>query len=503
LVPYDPRIGGGKEEAMASSKPTYERLGDKLLSLPDVIAQSVGFMGPVFSSAFVIPLVVGVVSASGKGGGIASPLSVLIAGIGVFALGWIVSTYAKEIHAAGSLYDYVTRGLGERVGTAAGWLYYGGVTVLMTGLLLLIGGYLQSTIAAEFGMNPLPSWAWTVLVIALIAVILYLGVRLSTRSQLALALVSIVVVTIFFITVIVKLGSANSLKAFNPSSATDGWSGIFFGVLYGVLLFVGFETAANLAEETPNPRREIPVAVMTTAGIATVFFVLAAYVEVAGFHFSLKTLTAAASAPLFALGAPGNAGGYGGTWIDRLLELVVLFDMLAVAIGCAVSASRGIFAMARDRRIPGQLAIVSRRHGSPLGAAVFLVGASVVTLLLNQFWTGLFALPKTPHYFAMFAWGSTFGGFALVVVYLLMSIGSLRSFATSPHRVRLIVSAVIGILITAGAIFGSFYKVTSPTILAPWFALGLLVIGFASTWVLRARQPASRRLSDLGAETVM
>jgi amino acid transporter len=486
---------------MASPDSEYERLGPKKLSLPDVVAQSVGFMGPVFSSAFVIPLVVGVISASGKGGGVASPLSVLIAAVGVFALGWIVSSYAREIHAAGSLYDYVTRGLGERVGTAAGWLYYGGVTALLTGLLLLIGGYLQSTIAAEFSVNPLPSWAWTLIMIAVIAGILYYGVRLSTRSQLTLALVSIIVVTIFFITVIAKLGSANSIKPFNPSSAADGWSGIFFGVLYGVLVFVGFETAANLAEETPNPRREIPIAVMATAGIATVFYVLATYAEVAGFHFSLKTLTAAAAAPLFALGASKSAGGYGGTWIDRLLELVVLFDMLAVAIGCAVSASRGIFAMARDRRIPGVLAVTSRRHGTPLGATVFLIGASVATLLVNQFWTGLFALPKTPHYFALFAWGSTFGGFALVVVYLLMSVGSLRSIAVTGRRVSIIISAVIGIAITGGAIFGSFYKVTSPTILAPWLALALLVIGFASTFVLRARQAASTQLTDLSAGT--
>ena len=95
---------------MASSESGYERLGAKILSLPDVIAQSVGFLGPVFSSAFVIPLVIGVISASGKGGGVASPISVLIAAVGVFALGWIVSSYVKEIHAAGSLYDYVTRG---------------------------------------------------------------------------------------------------------------------------------------------------------------------------------------------------------------------------------------------------------------------------------------------------------------------------------------------------------------------------------------------------------
>src|SRR5262245_18551916 len=196
-----------REAAMASTESVYERLGAKVLSLPDVIAQSVGVIGPVFSSAFVIPLVVGVISAYGKGGGVASPVSVILAAVGVFALGWIVSSYAREIHAAGSLYDYVTRGLGERVGTAAGWLYYGGITVLLTGLLLLIGGYLQSTIQAEFGVNPLPSWAWTLILIVVIAGILYFGVRVSTRSQLALALVSIVVVTIFFISVIVKLGS--------------------------------------------------------------------------------------------------------------------------------------------------------------------------------------------------------------------------------------------------------------------------------------------------------
>jgi amino acid transporter len=236
---------------------------------------------------------------------------------------------------------------------------------------------------------------------------------------------------------------------------------------------------------------------MATATIATVMYVVATYVEVAGFHYSLKTLTAAAGAPLFALGAPKNQGGYGGTWIDRLLELVVLFDMVAVAIGCAVSASRGIFAMARDRRIPRALARTSSRHGSPLGATVFLVAAAVATLLVNQFWTGLFALPATPHYFALFAWGSTFGGFALVVVYLLMSVGALRNFGRADGKARLIVAAVIGILITGGAIFGSFYKVTSPTIWAPWLALALLVIGLGSTFVLRPRESASTQLADL------
>jgi hypothetical protein len=82
---------------------------------------------------------------------------------------------------------------------------------------------------------------------------------------------------------------------------------------------------------------------------------------------------------------------------------------------------------------------------------------------------------------------------------LLMAIGSLRTFAHAPHRGWLVASAVLGIGITAGAIYGSFCKVTSPTILAPWFALAVLVIGFASTRVTKARRPARSQVSDLAA----
>jgi len=423
---------------MASTEPVYERLGAKVLALPDVIAQSVGFIGPVFSSAFVIPLVVGVISASGKGGGVASPLSVLLAAVGVLALGWIVSSFAREIHAAGSLYDYVTRGA-RRAGRDRG-----GVALLRRGdraahrLLLLIGGYLQSTIQAEFEVNPLPSWLWTLILIVVIAGILYFGVRVSTRSQLVLALVSIVVVTIFFISVIVKLGSANSLKPFNTLVGGDGWSGIFFGMLYGVLLFVGFETAANLAEETPNPRRGdsdrgdgrgghrhrlLPSCHLRGGGRVPL--------QSQGDHLR------GGGAAVRARRAGPTPGGYGGTWIDRLLELVVLFDMLAVAIGCAVSASRGIFAMGRDRRVPAAL----RRHlqaergaagrGGLRGRGVDRDPADQPVL---EPACSRCRAPRLPTSRCSRG-GPRSGGFALVVVYLLMSVGSLRSFATSSRRV--------------------------------------------------------------------
>ena len=72
--------------------------------------------------------------------------AVIIAAIGVFALGWIVAQYAKRIHAAGSLYDYVSNGLGRTLGAAAGWLYYGGTIILTTGLGVLLGGYVHDNL---------------------------------------------------------------------------------------------------------------------------------------------------------------------------------------------------------------------------------------------------------------------------------------------------------------------------------------------------------------------
>jgi amino acid transporter len=487
-------------ESVKAGAGGYERLGSRRLSLLDVVAQSVGFMGPVFSAAFIIPLIAGIVSASGKGAGITSPLAVLIAAVGVFALGWIVAQYARRIHAAGSLYDYVSEGLGERAGAATGWLYYSGTIVLTSGLVVLIGGYLHDTLDAEFGAPIMPGWLWSVAVTAGLLLVLYLGVRISTRSQLLLALVSAAVVGVFLLYVIAKVGGDNSLDAFNPSRAPDGWSGIFFGVLYGVLIFVGFETAANLAEETAEPQREIPRAVLLTVVVVAVFYVVAAYAEVAGFGWNLQSLSSAAAAPLFALGAPAGDGGYGGTWIVRLLEFVVLLDMLAVVVGAAVASTRGVFAMARDRRIPAPLASVSRRYGTPAGAIAFLVAFTLVLIAVNELWTGLFALPETPHYFALFSWCSTFGAFSLIVVYLLLSVGALRGLVDG-NRTGVVIAAVGGIVLSAGAIFGSIYKVTSPIVLAPWYALGWFAVGIVVTLAVRGRTPASRVLGDLSSAT--
>jgi amino acid transporter len=476
----------------------YERLGGKKLSLIDVLAQSVGFMGPVFVSAFVIPLMFGF-NAAGRGAGTSAGLAVLLSAIGVFALAWIVAKYARKIHAAGSLYDYVSQGLGKTIGAAAGWLYYSGTIVLTTALGVLLGGYVHDNLLPVFEVGPFfPIWVWDAIFTLGLFVVLYFGVQISTRVQLTLALISMAVVLTFLITVIVDLGGDNDVaKVFDPTPE-GGFSGILFGVLYGVLAFVGFETAANLAEETADPKRSIPRAVLGAVVIVTVFYLIASYVEVAGFGFDLSVILdpSVAAAPLFALGDPSSPFG-SDLWL-KILLLVVLLDMLAVYVGAGVASTRGVFALARDRRLPKMAASVSSQ-GTPTGAIVLLIAMQALWILLAEANDTIFVLPDLPHYSSIFSWGATFGAFALIVVYLVLSVSGLVGLARDEGYPGVVVASLVGMAVSAAAIFGSFYKVPSPTVLASWYALIWGAIGLVYMLAVRGRQPASHALPELRA----
>lgn len=468
--------------------------GAKKLTIIDAAAQSVGFMGPVFSIAFLVPLLVGITSASGKGAGAAAPLSVVLAAIGVLGISWIVAEYARRIHAAGSLYDYVTDGLGPRIGAAAGYLYYTGVVVLGAGLLVLIGGTIHDTLAGEWNFTAIPEWAWDVILLVIVALVMLAGVSVSTRAQFILAVTSITIIFIFFVYVIIKVGGNNDVaKTLNPSTAPGGMSGVLFGMLYGVLLFTGFETAANLGEETANPKRDIPRAVLTAVLVVSGFYVVGSYAQVAGFHFSMAEIGKNAGAPLFALAGP--APGYGANWLRQLVEIVVVLDMLAVLLGISVSGSRGFFAMARDHRLPKFFGKVSGR-GTPLVSGLGVLVFFALTVALTH-WTTLFALPQLPEYVSMFSWGSTFGGFALVCIYLLLGVGAFIGLRDHKKYWAVIIAGLVTIATTGAAIFGSIYKVPAPSKYAWMAAFAIFILGFLMTWVFKGRTPASTTFEGL------
>ncbi len=141
---------------------------------------------------------------------------------------------------------------------------------------------------------------------------------------------------------------------------------------------------------------------------------------------------------------------------------------------------------------------MSRRFGTPVGAITLLMVFQALLIVGAEADDTLFDLGGgLQHYFSLFVWCSTFGAFALIVVYLLMSVGSLRGGDDADGRAGLVVASLLGIVATAAAIFGSFYKVTSPTLLAPWYAVIWFVIGLVYMAVVKGREPASETLADL------
>ena len=494
---------------MADESLGYEQLRKAKLSLVDAVAQSVGFMGPVFVSALILPLIVAA-GAAGKGAGVATPFAVILTMIGIAAIGWIIALYARRIHAAGALYDYVTQGLGERVGFWAGWVYYWGTMALTAAIPLIFGGIVYGLLHDDIGWSGTPPyWVLGLINCGITFVLLYFGVRISTRAQLTLSLVSATVVLAFMIYIIAKGGAggdSNSIKPFLPSSAADGWSGIFYGILYGILALVGFETAANLGEETADPKRSIPRAIFLSILVVGVFYVIVAYAQDIGFGLNAgKWGASIATGPLFALGAPD---AFGSVFFNRVLQVIVILDITAVGVGAAVSTSRGFFAMARDRRVPGALAKVSGRYGTPLGSILFTVGISAAVIMWTRLGHGVLTreIPGVPpnvalfpEYFPLFSWLAGYGSFALAAVYATVAISGIRGLWDTENRPLLLVAGVVGCAVAVGGLWGAIYKVVHPANKIPWGVVITLVLGIIIGVAIKGRRRAVEVMPELTA----
>jgi amino acid transporter len=366
------------------------RLGRAKVSMTGVLAQSVGFMGPVFSVATLLPLVVGL-SATGRGAGVATPIAIVIAGLGMFGAGWVIAQYAKRIQLCGSLYEYICDAFGPRVGVIAGWGYYGAMLVLGAATFLVLGGMTQDFLMTAFAVDV--SW-WLIALgfVAVVIAVVVIGVQISVRAQLALVLLSLGVVLLFSLYIIFKGGAGGhslSVQPLNPWSV--GGLDLLYGVLYGINMFIGFESAANLAEETDEPKRHIPRAVLWSLTIVGVYYLITAYAQAVGFDLD----GAAWKNSVFPLRALASGGEYGSTGFGNVMAVLIILDVVAVAIGVGVAATRGMLGMARAGRLPSALATLHPRFGTPvISAAVF--GLVSIAAIVSSAPATVFSLARRP-----------------------------------------------------------------------------------------------------------
>ena len=425
----------------AAGDATTGTLGTKNLKTRHAVAQALA-IGPMFSVA----LVLGGVSRPDIGAGWNAALAVLLAGIGVLAIAYTISLYARKYAGAGAIYEYLTHGAHPWIGVlSAGFFFVGALFLGGGGIYLGLGILTDNFWKTHISHSGPAWWVWGMIALAIVLVLNYYGVRLAIRAMLAFAAVSFVPMLILALVIIVKGGeNGNTLSMFNPGETslfgiTGG--GVLGGILLGILLFVGFEAAASIGEESEEPHRSIPRALIGTVAVAAVFFVIMAYAFSIGYGQKAVSEGAWAFSP-----APVSemATKFVGSWFATILELVVILDAMALALAICVMIGRGFFALGRDGLLPKAFAKTSR-HDTPWvgNLMVALGGIGLVILALTTSYASQFGfvdeagkfVPFFPNdQFAMFILSATIGSFAIELIYLVLALAAFRLVAKSGNK---------------------------------------------------------------------
>lgn len=443
------------------------------LSLPDVIAQSVTVIAPGMSGAFLTYL------AATKAGG-ATPLAYVLAMLGALAVGSVVSEFGKTMPSAGSLYTYTSAGLSKTAGFVLGWMYSIAFIILagavLAGFGFFMSLFLQDVTKSGSGTGDafvpsfIPWWVFFIIGLVFVAAMSMFNVKVSTRTQLLLTAVSVVIMVVAAVAIIgkgspataVQHGKSIDLGAFWPKAAGIKWSGILLGFAFGMLSFTGFEAGAVLAEETENPKRNIPKAVIGSVLVGGVFYILITYATTIG--FGVRESAAAWPGSLSGLAAVAGNVSVG---MGQLVLLAAAISALFCGLGVHTAASRFLFAMGRENVLPSMLGKTHRKWQTPWNAilislalyAVLIWGLLLATSTGTEvaFSGGDLAPPTALRGgFFTFAYWATLATPAVMFCYFLVGLAGIKKGAADGNQ-RLRIAGGLATITGAVAVFGSLY----------------------------------------------
>ena len=118
---------------------------------------------------------------------------------------------------------------------------------------------------------------------------MFRGVAVSTKLAGFFFAFELMVLLVVAIAVLIKNGGHLSGVPFQPSHVLNGFSGLGLAFPLAIYLFIGWENSAALAEETTNPRRNVPRAVFLSIALMAAYL-LVAYATVTGFHYNATAL---------------------------------------------------------------------------------------------------------------------------------------------------------------------------------------------------------------------
>jgi amino acid transporter len=458
-----------------------ERLHRGALSLVDIAASTMANIGPAYSFFFSFGLIV--ITA-----GIAAPLTIVAAAIAIALLGNTLSEFSRAQPSTGGFITFVGKSFGGTSAVTTAILCGAGYIVAISSVLAVSGWYLEYVLAYYFHWN-VPWIIWSVLLTAGSVVMMYRGVAVSTKLAGFFFGFEMLVLVVVSIASLIKNGSYLSAAPFEWSHLNKGFSGLAPGFPLAVYLFIGWENSAALAEETGEPRRNVPRAVFLSIALMTVLYLLVAYSTVAGFHNNATALTA----PLIPFITVAHSTL---AKVAVIAYLAGLTSTVGVLIAAVNSQARLIFNAGREGLLPrwiGRVHPVRRTPINAIYAFVGLAGGIIAVWCIGHLIGGAHQSAGMSG-LNFFEESGTMGTLLVLVVYFGSNLALpfyYRKYRPQEfHLVKHLILPVLGMIVIAVPV----YYLCKPPQPQPydWFpyaALIVLVLSAVYAYVLNRRDP--------------
>jgi amino acid transporter len=495
MVSNDPAVTSGAQARVVQTdleRDAIGLLGATMQAITHIAPAIAGF----FFTAFIVSLA-----------GVTSPLAYFIGFLIVLMLGSTLAQLAKEMPSAGGYYTYVSRGLHPRAGFLTSWMYILYSPLVGGPLAGFFGFIVAGELSENWGIETPWLWWVSVLVFSLLTAFLqWEGIKPSTRFVVitgGLEMIIVMGLAIFGFLVPPPGSAGITLDVFNPAMI-PATGGFLLAVVLTVQGLTGWEASAPLAEETKDPKRNVPLSVMLSIVIIGSFLVIVFWGVITGFGNDADAVVNSPVLP--ALGLAHRV--WGDLWF--IILLAFLNSVAAVCVACANVGTRMWYSMARSGSFPKALAKLHPEHKTPTNAILVQLGLNIVA--------GLFVGA---------VWGSETGFFfatgivlvlAVTVVYILANAAVFRfywrekrpQFNWILHFVFPVVSSIILLYACYRGFFDPFPADPfnlGPLVVGGWFVLGVILLFVLRSrgdeeWMIKAGQALGDELPAPAFDTV-
>jgi putrescine importer len=329
----------------------------------------------LFGLAYLTPLIVlaifGVIAETTGG---ASPSAYLVAMVAMLFTAQSYGRMAVAYPVAGSAYTYIRRSIDSRIGFLAGW------AVLLDYLFLpmviwLIGG---SYLTAQF--PDIPIGVWIVAFIAITTLLNVVGVKVADKANYLLMAFQLLVIVLFVALSVGTLVSTSGASAlvgtapfFNDTSSFDK---ITAGAAIAAYSFLGFDAVSTLTEETIEPKKTVPKAIMLVALIGGAIFVVVSYTTQLIHPGGVFDDSASAASDI--------ALKIGGQFFGAVFLAGLVVSQFASGLAAQASASRLLYAMGRDSVLPKKIfGALNKSFHTPVFNLVITGAVGLIAMFLD------------------------------------------------------------------------------------------------------------------------